>query len=131
MTRRISLIACVALSLVGCKLIVTRADQDNFVLSTDSVSAERFLDALSESLSGNWQSSDYAPPDSDQSKMYTLEASGVTVVLVPMPHDRCNPNASHHITFDHSYRVDLVYRTSASAKREAAKRKLFEAASAI
>jgi len=110
---------------------VTRADQDNFVLDTSRVPVERFLDALSNRLSRGWQASDYAPPDADVSKRYELDARDVTVTLVPMPHDRCNPNGSHHLSYDPAYRVDFVYETSDREKREAAKRKLFQAASDV
>jgi len=130
MTRPL-LLVCAALCFVGCKPSVTRPDQDNFVLNTSRIPVERFLDALSNRVSGEWEASDYAPPDSDRSKMYTLEGNGVSVTLVPMPHDRCNPNASHHLSYDQAYRVDFVYRTSARPEREAAKRKLFQAASDV
>jgi hypothetical protein len=60
-----------------------------------------------------------------------MSGGDVTVVLVPMPHDRCNSNGSHHLTYDKAYRVDFVYRTSSPAKRAEAKRKLFQAASDV
>jgi hypothetical protein len=121
----------VALSSTGCKLTATRPDQDAFVLNTSGVPVEQFLEALRKRLAGAWEAPDYAPPDADRSKMYTFEGNDVTAVLVPMPHDRCNPNGRHHLTYDPAYRVELVYRTSAPAIREAAKRKLFEAASDV
>jgi hypothetical protein len=112
---------CAALSSTACKPTATRPDQDTFVLNTSRVPVQPFLDALRKRLAGAWEASDYAPPDADRSKMYTFEGSDVTVVLVPMPHDRCNPNGRHHLTYDPAYRVDLVYRSSVPATREAAK----------
>ena len=63
--------------------------------------------------------------------MYELDGSGVMVVMVPMIHGRCDSNAPHHMTYDPAYRIDFVYRTSSREKREAARRKLFEAASDV
>lgn len=120
-----------ALSIVGCKLTVARADQENFVLDTRRVPVERFLDALSDRLSASWDASDVTVPDADPSKQYELDGRDVTVILSAMPHDRCNPNGSHHLTWDQAYRVDFVYRTSAADKRQAAKGKLFAAASDV
>jgi hypothetical protein len=123
-------VACVALSLSACKPTVTRLDHDIFVLDTRKISAERFLDVLSNRLSGTWGASDYAPPDADPSKMYTFEGSRVTVVLIPMPHNRCKAGP-HHLSFDNAYRVDIVYRTSDRAKRATAKLQLLQAASDV
>jgi hypothetical protein len=121
----------VALSLVGCKSTVTRSDQENFVLDTSKVPVEPFLDALSNRLSGPWYATDVTVPDADPSKHYELDGRDVTVILSAMPHDRCNPNASHHLSWDQAYRVDFVYRTSAPEKRRVAKQKLFEAAATV
>jgi hypothetical protein len=119
------------LSIVGCKFTVTRPDQENFVLDTRRVPVERFLDALSNRLSASWGATDVTVFDADPSKQYEVDGRDVTVVLSAMPHDRCNPNASHHLTWDQAYRVDFVYRTSAADKRQAAKRKLIAAASDV
>ena len=113
----------------GCS--VTRPDQDNLILDTSRVPVERFLDALSKRLDSSWSAFDENLPDHDPSKMYTLEARRVSVTLSAMPHDRCNPNAPYHTTWDKAYRIDFVYRTSDPAERQDAKRKLIQAASDV
>ena len=122
---------CIVTSSVGCKPTVTRADQENLVLDTTHVPVERFLDALSKRLSTSWWGADENSPDADPSRIYRLDGSGVTVILTAMPHDRCNPNASWHTTWDKAYRLDFVYRTSSPTKRADARRKLFQAASDV
>lgn len=70
-------------------------------------------------------------PDQDPHKTYWFKARNVRVVLSAMPHDRCNPHAPRHTTFDPAYRVDFVYRTSNPAKREAARKKFLQAVSDV
>jgi hypothetical protein len=101
------------------------------VLDTSRVPVERFLDVLSNRLSASWSESDVTTPDADPTKIYTLENSDVTVVLGAMPHDRCDPNAPWHLTYDKAYRVDFVYRTSSASRRQAAKRELFQSAADV
>jgi hypothetical protein len=131
MTQASTTILClsVALSLAGCK--VRRPDQDNFVLDTSRVPVERFLGALSNRLSASWSASDVTVADADPSKIYTLESRDVTVVLVAMPHDRCNPNGPHHLSYDKAWRVDFVYSTSSPERRQIAKRELFQSAADV
>jgi hypothetical protein len=100
-------------------------------LDASRVSAEEFLDALSKRLGGSWTVFDERVPDADPSKIYTLESRGISVTLSAIPHDRCNPNAPHHTTWDKAYRIDFVYLTSDRVQREAAKRKLLQAASDV
>lgn len=70
-------------------------------------------------------------PDGDPSKIYTLEGRDVTVVLTAIPHDRCNPRAPSHLTYNKSYRIDFIYRTSSPQKRLAAKHDLFQSAADV
>jgi hypothetical protein len=121
----------VAFGVVGCSPIASRPDQENFVIDTSRVPVERFLNALSDRLSGSWIASDVTVPDADPSKIYRLDASDVTVILSAMPHDRCNPNAPRHTRFDEAYRLDFVYRTAAKTQREMAKQSLFQAVSDV
>ena len=122
---------CATFALCGCEITTTRPDQENFVLDTSRVPVERFLDALSNRLSARWTATDVRLPDQDPNKVYWLKGRDVIVSLGAMPHDRCNPNASFHTTFDPAYRVDFVYRTSDPTERQAAKKKLFQAASDV
>ena len=122
---------CVTFALGGCEIGTPRPDQENFVLDTSKVPVHRFLDALANRLPGRRTATDVNLPNRDPSKVYWLKSSDVLVALAPMPHDRCNPNAPRHTTFDPAYRVDFVYRTSDPGEREAAKRKLFQAASDV
>ena len=101
------------------------------MFNTSKVPVERFLDALSARLGGSWTAVDVPGIDEDPSKMYEVEARSVSVTLSPMPHDRCNPNAPRHTTWDKAFRVDFVYLTADRAKREAAKQKLLQAASDV
>jgi hypothetical protein len=122
---------CITAALGGCEIAMTRPDQENFVLDTSRVPIERFLGAVSKGLGGRWTTTDVNLPNQDPHKAYLLKSSDVSVVLSPMPHDRCNPNAPWHTTFDPAYAVDLVYWTSDPAERQAAKQTLFQAASDI
>jgi len=48
---------------------------------------------------------------------------------VPVPDDRCNPNARLNSTFDDGeYRIDLVYRSKSQPDRTSAKNALIKAA---
>ena len=54
--------------------------------------------------------------------MLEISGQGVTIMVVPVPDDRCNPNAPMHSTYkQREYRIDVVYQTSSTEKREAAK----------
>ena len=53
------------------------------------------------------------------------------VSLAAMPHDRCNPDAPFHTTFDPAYRLDFIFRTTDPTERQAAKQKLFQAAADV
>ena len=118
-------------ALGGCEITTTRPDQENFVLDTSRVPVERFLDALSNRLPGSLKVTKGNLPNEDPNETYWFKASDAMVVLSAMPHDRCNPSAPWHTTFDAAYRLDFVYRTPNRAKREAAKHKLFQAASDV
>lgn len=122
---------CVMPVLIGCEVKLTRPDQDNLVLDTSRVPLERFLAASSTRFGGSWEVTEITLPSQDPNKDYVLKTTDVMVGLSAMPHDRCNPNASLHTTFDPAYRVDFVYRTADPAKREGAKKKLFRAASDV
>ena len=122
---------CVAAALGGCEIKTTRPDQENFVLNTSRVPVERFLDALSNHFSGSWEVTEADLPTQDPIKNYSLKAGNAIIVLSAMPHDRCNPDAPMHTTFDPAYRVDFVYRTEHRAKRQAARQKLFQAVSEV
>jgi hypothetical protein len=108
---------------------VTRADQDNFTTYAGKGGIEPFVAALSKRFSASATAQAYDFSDADPAKMYELESRDATLVVVPMPDARCNPDAARHSTYkEGEYRIDLVYRTRSQPERIAAKRKLVETA---
>jgi hypothetical protein len=101
------------------------------MLETRRVPVARFLDVVSDRFAGSWEVREVKAPSQDPSKSYLLRSRDAMIVLSAIPHDRCDFNAPMHTTFDPAYRVDFIYLTEERAKREAAKQKLFEAASEI
>lgn len=127
---RNSLILLVGLSVVqsvaGCSL--TRPDQENYLVDASGIGGAALARELSSRLGTNLKATQITLPDSDPAKVYRLDGRGFTLVFAPLPDDRCNPNASYHSTYkEQQFGIDLVYTTSSSATREAAKRKLLAA----
>ena len=121
------MLALVPFSLLGaCHW--TRPPQDNFTIHAGGSGIEPFIAALSKRF-GRAEAQVYNPPESDPSQMFELRGQGAIVVVVPVPDDRCDPNAPMKSTYkQREYRIDLVYETSSSEKREAAKKLLIASA---
>ena len=118
------IVAFALLCLVGgCQPEVTRPPQDNFTVHSGNAGIQPFVTNLEHAFGAKADSEELNLPDSDPAEVFTIRSWNVTVIIDPVPDDRCNPNASMHSTYKQGeYRVDLVYRTSSSEKREAAKR---------
>ena len=114
----------------GCSL--PKIDQDNFTLRVGSAGIQPFIAELERQLGTSAQAKNVNIPGSDVSRMYRLSGHGVTVVVNPMPDDRCNPNAPRHATYkDGEYRIDLVYETRSQSERLSAKRVLAHSAQGV
>ena len=118
------------LSLLGaCHPRVTRSDQDNFTLHAGRSGIRPFVAALERGFGTSAEVEDVDLPKSDPSQLFRVDGSGVIVIVVSMPDDRCNPNAPMHSTYKQGeYRIDLVYRTRSADKRQRARQTLAEAA---
>ena len=116
----------------GCNPTFTRAEQDNFTLHAGSNGIEPFVAALERRLGASAQADEINFPGSDASRLFRLSGRGVTVVVNPIPDDRCNPNAPRHATYkDGEYRIDLVYETRSQEERQFAKRILADSAKEV
>ena len=112
-------------SLLGCHL--DRPDQDNFLLDGSGIGGAALARKLSSNLALSVDTTRLSLPDSDTAEVYWLDGRGFNLTLTPLPDDRCNANASEHITYEEQqFRVDLVYTASSPTVREAAKRKLLQ-----
>lgn len=59
--------------------------------------------------------------------MFEISGQGVTIVVDPIPDDRCNPNAPMHSTYKQGeYRIDLVFETNSNEQRKTAKQLLLK-----
>ena len=117
MTRLIALVIIGLLA--GCR--VTRPDQDNFTIHAGSSGIQPFVAALERRLGTSAKVSDINLPNSDPSRLFELDSNGATVIVNPLPDNRCNPNAPDHATYKQAeYRVDLVYRTPSAQGRQSA-----------
>lgn len=113
----------------GCNPTLTRAEQDNFTFHAGRNGIQSFIAALERRLGASAQAEDVNFPGSDVSRLFKLSGRGMTVVVNPIPDDRCNPNAPRHATYkDGEYRIDLVYETRSQAERQSAKRILDDSA---
>jgi hypothetical protein len=122
-----------SLALIGllgaCHPSVTRPDQDNFTLHAGSNGIQPFIAALERGFGASADVENLDRPQSDPSQLFEVDGSGVTVMVTPIPDDRCNPNAPMHSTYKQGeYRIDLIYRTPFADKRQQAKKVLGEAA---
>lgn len=124
------LVFFIAIGLLGgCNPTFTRAEQENFTFHTGSIGIQPFVAALERRLGASAQAEDINLPDSDVSRLFRIDGHGVTVVVTPIPDDRCNPNAPWHSTYrDGEYRIDLVYYTRSQVERQSAKRILANSA---
>ena len=118
--------------LEGCNPTLKRAEQDNFMFHAGSAGVRPFVAALERRLRVSAQSQDINFPGSDVSRLFILSGHGVTVVVNPIPDDRCNPNAPRHATYkDGEYRIDLIYETQSQADRQSAERVLADSAKEV
>jgi hypothetical protein len=118
--------------LAGCNLSFTRAEQDNFTFHAGNAGIQPFVAALERRLGASAQARDVDFAGSDVSRLFRLSGRGVTVVVNPIPDDRCNPNAPLHATYkDGEYRIDLVYETQSQAERQSAKHILDDSAKEV
>jgi len=116
----------------ACNPTFTRADQDNFTVHAGTRGIQPFVAALERRLATSADAEEINSPDSDVYRLIALHAPDVTVVVNPMPDDRCNPNAPRHSTYsDREYRIDVVYETTSPAKRQSARRIVIEAAKEV
>lgn len=105
----------------GCDARVTNADQDNFSLHAGARGIEPLVAALERRLRTSAISTELKL-NSDPARIFRMDGRGVTVLIVPVPDDRCNPNAPYHSTYKQGeYRIDFVYQTKSATKRQAAK----------
>src|SRR5215207_4104173 len=99
-----------AILLGGCGSTVSRPDQSNFTIHASQSQAERLVQKLSSQFDASADARDLNGPGNDPSRLFQLEGPKATMVIVPVPDDRCNPSAPLHATFkDGEYRIDLVY----------------------
>ena len=128
---RLTLFISVGL-LAGCNPVLIRADQDNFTFHAGSAGIQPFVAALERRLGASVQARDIDFPGSDVSRLFSLSGRGVTVVVNPIPDDRCNPNAPLHATYKEAeYRIDLVYDTQSQSDRQSAKHILDDSAKEV
>ena len=123
----------VPLALIGllgaCHPSLTRADQDNFTLHAGRNGIQPFVAALRRGFGVSAEVEDLHFAQSDPSQLFRVSGSDVTVIVNPVPDDRCNPNAPMHSTYTQGeYRIDLLYRTRSADKRQQARKALAEAA---
>jgi hypothetical protein len=122
------------LALIGllgaCHPSITRPDQDNFTLHAGRSGIQPFVATLERRFGASADIEDLQFPQSDPSKLFRVDGRGVTVVVNPVPDDRCDPNAPLYSTYKQGeYRIDLVYRTRSADRRQQASKALAEAAS--
>ena len=111
----------IAQSLIGCSL--SRPDQDNFLVDASGIGGTTLSRELSSKLQTRVSTTQLTLPDSEKAEMYWLDGNGFTLTIMPLPDDRCNPNANDYITYnEQQFGVDLVYTTSSRAIREKTKR---------
>jgi len=115
----------------ACSQSVTRPDQDNFTLQAGRSGIQPFVAALEHGLATSAESQKINPPGTAEVLMFWLRGSRATVVVAPVPDDRCRSHATRIPTYnDHEYRIDLVYESKSQASREAAKRLVTDSAKA-
>lgn len=116
-------VSLVCLILLGCN--VSRPDQDNFLVDAKGIGGEVLAREFASDLKASLTTTTLSLPDSDQTKVFRLDGQDFTVILMPLPDDRCNPEASFHSTYhDQQFRIDLIYGGSPAGLREELKRKL-------
>jgi hypothetical protein len=122
------MLALALLCLVGgCRL--TRPPQDNFTLHTGGAGIRPFVAALEHAFGTTAEAQRLNLPESDPAELFAIHSSSATVVINPIPDDRCNPNAPMHSTYKQGeYRIDLVYETTSTERQQAAKRLLLNSA---
>jgi hypothetical protein len=111
----------------ACSQSITRPDQDNFMLQAGRSGIQPFVAALEHGLATSADSRKINA--TEEVLMFWLRGSSATVVVAPVPDNRCNSNGPRIPTYnDHEYRIDLVYESKSQASREAAKRVVTESA---
>lgn len=121
------------LALIGllsaCHANLTRPDQDNFSLLAGRNGIQPFVAALERRFGASAEIENLDLPQSDRTQLFEVDGSGVTVVVNPVPDDRCDPDAPMHSTYKQGeYRIDLVYRTRSASKREQGRETLAQSA---
>lgn len=106
--------------------------QDNYLIDASNLGGSNLAQSLATRLNTSLDSEDVTLPAADKYTLYRLDGEGFTLILNPLPDDRCNPNASIHSTFhEEEYQADLVYRTRSPSKRAAMRIALFNATNAL
>jgi hypothetical protein len=120
--------AALLMALGGCGFNVGgRPDQGNFTVRASKPQVERLVQRLSKQF-GAADAYDLNGGGNDPSRMFRLDGSTATVIVVPEADDRCNPNAPRHSTFhEGEYRIDLVYGSKSQADRRSATNALVQA----
>jgi hypothetical protein len=126
--RRSVALGIVAL-LSACNFKVVRPPQENFTLRAPGAAFQRFASVLGAKFGTSPEAAKIRRVPPELGQMYQVDGSGVMIMVVSVPDDRCNPNAPVNATYnDGEYRVDLVYHTKNAEKRSAAKRMLLQSA---
>ena len=91
-----------------------------------------FVKALEKNFDARAHRTPFRTVDNEPNEIYELSNSTAEVTVISIADDRCNPNASTHLTFDDAqYRVDLVFKTQDPADRTAATNALLAAGRAV
>jgi hypothetical protein len=111
------LAATVALS--SCRL--THPDQENYIFDGGQSRLSNFVRSVEKQFNSRAKRTDFVTADNERNVLYELTSPKGDVDIISLPDDRCNPNASTHLTFNEQlYEVDLVFKTSDAAERRAA-----------
>jgi hypothetical protein len=104
---------------------LARPDQDNFITHAGTAGIQPFVVALERRFGTSAEAQDIDLPGVGPARLFSLDGSGVTVVVNPLPDDRCNPNAPYQATYkQREYRIDVIYRTKSLTMRQSAKQAL-------
>lgn len=111
------------LFLLGCTM--NRPEQDNYLVDAKGIGGEVLARELASRLKAEISTTTLTLPDSDRAEMFRLDGQGFSLILMPLPDDRCNTKASFHSTYnDQQLRIDLIYNSLSAEDRAELKRAL-------
>jgi hypothetical protein len=99
------------ISLLSCK--ADRTIERSFLVDARPVGGAKLAQSLAAVLKTGFDEEKLNLANADTTTLYRLDAKEFTIIVDPLPDDRCDPNASYHSSFEQEqFRIDILSRSS-------------------